>query len=246
MINADRRMIVPFYLFKVCCIIVLICPSLGRHHRNSTIIDDLKLLLKAASFVAEATQPPMPEGKSIFDVQGNIYDVMEEVKFYAHAANLDNVTVICETGFNAGHSAITFLFANPNSIYFGFDLGDMGWSSQSVKFVQYLFPTRFHYVKGRTTDTLKEANMKGHKCDLLSVDADHNNAYTDFVLGKAVSRPHAYVLADDYSQSAFIVQRDWRRAEREKLIRTVDCHPDAHYMKNGEYYKGWCLGAFVE
>ena len=87
--------------------------------------------------------------------------------------------------------------------------------------------------------------MGGRKCDLLSVDADHHNAYGDIILGRAVSRKDAYVLADDYSSSCPLVPRDWKRAEKENIIRTLDCHQDAHWMVRGEYFKGWCLGQFI-
>ena len=73
--------------------LVLLCTSdiiTGNHkvynhqHRNSSILDHLLPTLKAATFVAEKSVPRAKAGESIFDVQGNIYDVLEEVRFYAH------------------------------------------------------------------------------------------------------------------------------------------------------------------
>lgn len=33
--------------------------------------------------------------------------------------SIENVFVVCETGFNAGHSAAIWLHSNPSIIYFG-------------------------------------------------------------------------------------------------------------------------------
>jgi hypothetical protein len=100
----------------------------GKRCEDRVNMDQLIPLLRAATFVAEKSQPPRPEGQSIFDGMGHIYDVLAEVKYFAQLAKKSNISNICETGFNAGHSAITFLWANPQAHYYGFDIGDMPWT----------------------------------------------------------------------------------------------------------------------
>jgi hypothetical protein len=221
-------------------------------HHNSTFMTNLMIMLKSATYNAEKAtnyNASMHKGRSIFYSQGNIYDVEDEVKFYAQSvAHLPNISIVCETGFNAGHSAITFLYANPKIKYIGFDLGDMPWSEAAVNYVKYLFGDRFEYHKGYTKNTLLPEVLNGQVCDFLSVDADHSNAYGDFVLGQKVTRPNAYVLADDYSSDCPPVIRDWARAQKEGMISTLSCHKDAFKIidDEGGYYKGWCLGQYVK
>ncbi len=234
-----------FVLFFILYLPAAFAQIYQRHKdHNSTFIANLMTLLKSATYNAEEATKHIPRNtsRSIFYSQGNIYDVEDEVVFYAKSvAHLPNISIVCETGFNAGHSAITFLYANPKIKYIGFDLGDMPWSEAAVKYVKYLYGDRFEYHKGFTKDTLKPETLKGQVCDFLSVDADHLNAYADFILGRKVTRPQAYVLADDYSRDCPQVPRDWARAQAEGLIRTLSCHKDAFFIKDDEggYHKGW-------
>lgn len=202
-------------------------------------------LLRSASYVAEKSQPPQPAGTTIFDKKGHIFDVPEQVLYYIELVMKLPGTVVCETGFNAGHSAITFLAANPKTVMYSFDLGDWPWTSLSVEYVKYLFPDRFFYIQGKSTETIKESVLpKGVKCDLFSVDGDHGNAYGDFIAGKAIVNKNAWVIADDYSTSGGAITRDWKRAVDEKLMETMDCHHDVRQMRDG-YWKGWCLGRYT-
>jgi hypothetical protein len=123
----------------------------------------------------------------------------------------------------------------------------MKWSAAAVNYVKYLFGDRFEYHKGYSKDTLNPGVLNGQVCDLLSVDADHSNAYGDFLLGRKVIRPNGYVLADDYSSDCPPVIRDWNRATKEGMIKTLSCHKDAFRIidDNGGYFKGWCLGQYI-
>ncbi len=104
------------FLFSILPFISAVFHKAGfekNRHLNATM-NVLLPLLRSASYIAERSQPAMPDGKSIFDTQGHIYDVIDEVKYYVNLMTLPNISVVCETGFNAGHSAITFLAANPH------------------------------------------------------------------------------------------------------------------------------------
>ena len=222
-----------------------------RHHwAHNNSMNHLLWLLKSATHVAELAtgwEDKSGKNRTIFFSQGNIYDVEDEVLFYMKVARRPGIETICETGFNAGHSAITFLFANPRATYIGFDLGDMQWSSASVGYVKAVFGDRFIYHKGKSVNTLNPEHMGGRRCDLLSVDANHHESYTDFKLGKEVSRANAYILADDFSSDCPLVPRDWGRAVNEGWIRTLEAHKDAFKIQDDEggYWKGWVLGQYT-
>lgn len=63
-------------------------------------MDSLLPLLRAASYIAESSQPPRNDGTSIFDNMGHIYDVPEQVLFYSKVAMIPSIKTICEIGFN--------------------------------------------------------------------------------------------------------------------------------------------------
>jgi hypothetical protein len=115
-------------------------------------------------------------------VRPGIWSVPDEVKYYYRLANLPGVNTICDIGFNAGHSAITFLSANPNATVISFDICKMPWTLNSVGYVKSLFGDRFKFVKGHSgqmmTAAMKDKSLMFHrKCDLVSVDGDHSAAW---------------------------------------------------------------------
>lgn len=117
------------YFFLLTCYVIVVQSQIyQRHKHHNASMESLLYVLKAATFTAEVATKDNPNygqnNHTIFYSQGNIYDVEDQVKYYSHVANLPGVNVICETGFNAGHSAITFLFSNRNATYIGFDLAD--------------------------------------------------------------------------------------------------------------------------
>ena len=51
-----------------------------------------------------------------------------EVAAYIEMAQDESVHTICETGFNAGHSSLIWLLANPTAKVYSFDLGEHDYS----------------------------------------------------------------------------------------------------------------------
>ena len=123
-----------------------------------------------------------------------------------------------------------------------------------------LYGDRFIFVKGSSVTNLqKKENLQGFTCDLFSIDGDHYNLYKDLVLGRNVSRPGAYVLADDYASVAQTIVKDWNMGINEKWLQVLDCHKDEiivskrnlNYMGEDAagtidtYPKGWCFGQYI-
>ena len=119
LINIKREIEMPSILSHICatklvCVVLLglllalssIRPLHGqvyqRHrHHNSTFITNLMVMLKTATYNAELAtnyDASKHKGRSIFFSQGNIYDVEDEVKFYAHSVvNLPNGSIVSGT-----------------------------------------------------------------------------------------------------------------------------------------------------
>ena len=164
-------------------------------------------------------------------------------------ARPEETKVVCETGFNAGHSAVTWLFSNPNITLHSYDLGNNPWSDMCVGFVKYIYGDRFHYHKGNSRDMLfanKPPFSEGVRCDLLSVDGDHSDPYSDLWLGSDVSRKGALVLVDDFGDQNRNIIKDWGRVVNGKgIVAELETHKNFKWIEKGEYHKGWALGEFI-
>eukprot|EP01036_Dinobryon_divergens_P029428 gene29428-38522_t len=196
-----------------------------------------------------ATNQSVP-GSDSFSNQGHIYskNLTTQIQYYLTLAkSVEDVFVVCETGFNAGHSAALWLYSMPQIVYFAFDIGVMPWSNISVSYISALFGDRFHYIRGYSTDTMTRDNIMKLSCDLLSIDGDHYNIYKDLVHGRNISSRTAYVVIDDYV-SENTIPTQWNMAVKEGWLATLDEHKDKYLIRNSpndSYYKGWVLGQFV-
>lgn len=67
-----------------------------------------------------------------------------------------NIRNVCETGFNAGHSAATWLGANPIAHLWSFDLWNHGdaYAKGQYEYLNRLFPSRITITKGDSTQTI--------------------------------------------------------------------------------------------
>jgi predicted O-methyltransferase YrrM len=104
---------------------------------------------------------------------------------YAALARMSNVRRICEIGFNGGHSASLWLWANPTAEVVMFDLWEHEASPLGEKFLLsdearslgiVDAASRLKIVKGNSLRSVTQfsAENPSTKCDLLSVDGGHS------------------------------------------------------------------------
>ncbi|KAJ9451286.1 hypothetical protein DIPPA_07415 [Diplonema papillatum] len=132
-------------------------------------------------------------------------------KYFNWALNWESpvsVPTLCETGFNAGHSAVTFLLANRNMNMVSFDLFIQAYSSSCFKYVKAVFgDDRMTLHQGDSHASLSRLGEvdeeSRQKCDVISVDGAHSfKACMKDVKGlsKLVARPGTPVLMDDTAE----------------------------------------------
>src|SRR4029079_16035965 len=61
---------------------------------------------------------------------------------------------LLEVGFNAGHSALLALSANPEINYFGVDIGSNPYSEPCARYLSEFFPDRFHVLFADSREAL--------------------------------------------------------------------------------------------
>jgi hypothetical protein len=191
-------------------------------------------LLFAAEKVAESNLPA-GNRKAYWHDMGHIGQLQNQVKFYTKYA----LKVVCEIGFNAGHSALAFL-NGPSTKYIGFDMGALPYSNVSAEFLQRSYPTRFQIIWGDSHTTVVKYMNGERKCDVFSVDGDHTaeGSLLDFYNAIKSTQPGGIILADDVSES-FGVPKSWKKMIDDGLLSEIECE-DGGFV--GPYHKRWCAG----
>lgn len=104
---------------------------------------------------------------------------------------------ILEIGFNAGHSCLLFLLANPYSKMFCFDICCHTYTQKCVNYLNENFSNRIEFYEGNSNETL--ARFKRNDIDILHIDGSHEYdvANTDFMLCRNIGKNDAIVIWDD-------------------------------------------------
>ena len=79
-----------------------------------------------------------------------------QMQEYAIMSSQAHVKTICETGFNAGHSALLFLLSNPEAKMISFDLAQYGYTLAASQWMAKKFPNRFEFIPGDSTITVPD------------------------------------------------------------------------------------------
>ena len=104
---------------------------------------------------------------------------------------------IMEIGFNAGHSCLLFLLANPNSKITIFDICYHQYTLPCFNYLTKEFPGRLDIVIGNSLDTISRYNLKTF--DLLHIDGYHepNHVKKDIINSRRLSKNNSIVILDD-------------------------------------------------
>mmetsp|Transcript_21670 Transcript_21670/g.33282 ORF Transcript_21670/g.33282 Transcript_21670/m.33282 type:complete len:584 (+) Transcript_21670:57-1808(+) len=142
----------------------------------------------------------------------------------------------CETGLNAGYSAVAALSVDIRVQVTSFDIAENAAVTVAKSWIDQRFPNRHSLIYGTSTITLPLAIETGiPPCDLVFVDGGHeeDTAEADMRNFLILSRPQAPLIVDDISCSDPTPGAcdgpgvAWRRLLAEGLIVQIEC-PDDH------------------
>ena len=105
---------------------------------------------------------------------------------------------ILEIGFNAGHSALLYLIANPYSKIHFFDLGEHQYSRGCFDYLDKAFPGRMSVTWGDSTVTIPQ--YPSRLFDFIHIDGGHTRfiAESDFHNCRSFANKDTYLMIDDY------------------------------------------------
>ena len=117
--------------------------------------------------------------------------------------------IVLEIGFNAGHSALLILEANPEIRYIGIDLGRHAYTAPCANYIKVEYGERFDIYFGSSTDVLPEfiATEASNDIDLVHIDGGHTEAVAfadlNYVIGMHRRRDlRRYLIVDDTQMPA--------------------------------------------
>jgi predicted O-methyltransferase YrrM len=108
-----------------------------------------------------------------------------------------HATRICEIGFNAGHSCLLMLLANPNSSIVCFDICHHAYTLPCFEYLESQFPGRLTLICGDSSVTVPSFHGEGF--DLIHVDGNHtyDGAKSDIDNVLPMLKPGGRIVLDD-------------------------------------------------
>jgi len=137
---------------------------------------------------------------------------------------------VCETGFNAGHSALLFL-ALPNTTVVTFDTFERGYQRAALHYIRHDLglSSRLRFSVGDTAHTVRIfAQAHPHmRCDLAHPSVP-SREHSDLLALRAMSHiPGAYVMPTALGSQSVLYGLTglWKDALRSGVIKNSTCRP---------------------
>lgn len=160
-----------------------------------------------------------------------------------------NPLEVMEIGFNAGHSALFFLFGNANITLVSFDIGEHKYVEIGKRFIDNLFPQRHRLIIGNSLVTVPAYSQDNPKkqFDIILIDGDHSyeGALKDIKNCKKLSGPSTILLMDDIVHDDAL-QRSWSegptKAWNDAIKGGIVKELESFTLKSG---RGFAVGQYV-
>lgn len=174
-----------------------------------------------ARAAAEASQPGPPR-----DVSASQNAAADRA---GGAAGGPAAVRVCEVGFNAGHSALNWLAADPRTTVDAFDLGAHPSAEAAFAYLAGKYPGRLRLTLGDSRATLALVDH-AKACDVVFVDGGHDGDVPAADLGNlaALAARGATLLVDDANMAsvrAAIANATARGMIREAATLRESCSP---------------------
>lgn len=109
-----------------------------------------------------------------FKVEGNIGRYPKKSEFYRYLLNNSSPKIVCETGFNAGHSADLILKTiSPSSILYSFDIFEHDYVTKCAEIITQKYDN-IRVINGDSKATLPQKLKEIGKIDFAIIDGGHD------------------------------------------------------------------------
>lgn len=164
------------------------------------VIDKYDYLFNALLNIVKSTGEVL-EGNCFFH-----HKTFNKIRNHNKAINLYSLgksggNDILEIGFNAGHSCLLFLLANPENKVECFDICEHSYSKLCFEYLSITFPGRINLHVGNSKKailTFKKENPD-KLFNIIHIDGSHelNDANCDFYNTLNMAKENSYIIFDD-------------------------------------------------
>jgi hypothetical protein len=209
---------------------------------TATCNSELERILRTASWVNESLsgyhfleeQLNSALARTSFQIlEGHSAQLQIEPKVYAAIAKMGNgcIQTICEIGFNAGHSALRWLWAAPQAQVVMFDLWEYNVAPAAEEHIRKNVEgadERLTICKGDSNHGVRRFHGENptQRCNIISIDGGHQYevAVQDFINMQYLVDPdfHVAFVDDTNCDADYCVDSAVERAFELGLIKTLD------------------------
>lgn len=137
---------------------------------------------------------------SVTDYEGNSGNIAQQTNSLRQLVSNVDILHILEIGFNAGHSADTFLSSSLAHVT-SFDINTRGSIKYAKEYIDKKYPSRHTLIVGDSTKTIPEYanNNPETKFDVIFIDGGHayEIANADLLNCKKLAHKNTIVIMDD-------------------------------------------------
>jgi predicted O-methyltransferase YrrM len=164
------------------------------------------------------------------------------------------ISLICETGFNAGYSSHAFLTAQSASTVYSFDLVQFEYSTTAHRYLRGHFGPRHHLIHGDSRQTVPDFHRLNPdlKFDLIFIDGGHSYdvARADLANLRALATPSTIVIMDDmtpWNRVGIGPTNAWVEAMQDGSIRHEALLKDGEQVTAFEPSgsRSWAVGRYL-
>lgn len=139
-------------------------------------------------------------------------------------------TDILEIGFNAGHSTLLFLLANPATHVTCFDICEHAYTRPCFEFIERTFPGRCELIAGDSTKTVPAfvRDNPGRRFDLVHIDGCHEAAVAELDFWNCYGLAARHILWDDTQMT--VLNDLLNKYIRMGLVKEIPVHPTMLYQ----------------
>ena len=128
---------------------------------------------------------------------------------------IEDRTNVLEIGFNAGHSALTMLLANPDTRITIIDTCQHSYTEKCFDYLDGLFPGRLQLIKGDSTKVIQ--TLSGRKFDLIHYDGGKEKTIREDLMNSIPLVEDDHILIIDDTQNR-ILESIINELEEENVI----------------------------
>jgi hypothetical protein len=216
------------------------CIAFKKHEIRSAKV--AHFLQKSTNLTKDISEILGPEWTEQLQLEGHIGLFLDKIELLQNYADDPNVEMICEIGFNAGHSMLNFLVSNPIAKIIVFDNYIHQYSSIATISIQYSFPTRdFIHIVGDSQLSVPSwkrtfySHIQQQKCNLIFIDGGHlkSQLIDDIMNMKDVANMtyHRVIVDDLQSPELDLAVHDLVLNGTLKVIEVVNNIPHTNFIE---------------